>query len=370
MAGKLKRRLFEVMEKGLGDDTDLPSRTFEIGIMTLISLNVVAVVLETVDGIGGPYKAWFDGFEVFSVAVFTAEYMARLWSCTSVHRYRRPLLGRLRFAVTPMALIDLAAILPFYLPMMMGLDLRFLRAFRLLRVFKLARYAQPLRTLGGAIRAKKKELWVAVSVVFVLLVTASSMMYFAEREAQPEAFSSIPAAMWWGVVTLTTVGYGDVYPVTLAGKCIGALFSLLGIATFALPAGIIAGGFTEELHRRAAGERDAADRRAAARASGHEPRETARGYRPEPIDASEVELPSELSELTERLAEHVHDLWAVQRLEEGWEYGPQRSEIARTHPCLVPYEDLPDSEKDYDRGTAVGTLEAIYALGYSIQKAE
>ncbi|MFO7957181.1 MAG: RyR domain-containing protein, partial [Candidatus Brocadiia bacterium] len=240
----------------------------------------------------------------------------------------------------------------------------------LLRVFKLARYAQPLRTLGGAIRAKKKELWVAVSVVFVLLVIASSMMYFAERDAQPEAFSSIPAAMWWGVVTLTTVGYGDVYPVTLVGKCIGALISLLGIATFALPAGIIAGGFTEELHRRAAGERDAADRRAAARTSGREPRETANGYRPEPIDTSDVELPAELSDLTERLAEHVHDLWAVQRLEEGWEYGPQRSEIARTHPCLVPYQDLPDSEKDYDRDTAVGTLEAIYALGYSIQKAE
>jgi voltage-gated potassium channel len=369
MIPEVRRRVFETMEKGLGEDTDLPSRTFEIGIMTLIALNVVAVVLETVDAVGVPYRAWFYGFEVFSVAVFTLEYVLRLWSCTSVHRYRHAVLGRLRFAVTPMAIVDLAAILPFYIPALVGLDLRFLRAFRLLRVFKLARYSQSLRTLGAAVRAKKEQLGVALFVVFILLVVSASAMYCVEHEAQPEAFSSIPAAMWWAVATLTTVGYGDLYPVTVAGRCIGAVIALLGIATFALPAGIIAGGFTEELHRRAAGEREAAARGAVAASAGRRGRQTARGYRPEPIDTSNVELAPELSELADLLARNVHDIWAVQRLREGWEYGPQRSEIARTHPCLVPYEELPEGEKEYDLATVAGTLKAIHKLGYRVEKA-
>ncbi|MCZ7662877.1 MAG: potassium channel family protein [Thermoleophilia bacterium] len=144
------------------------------------------------------------------------------------------------------------AIFPFYVGVG-RLDLRFLRAlrlFRLLRVLKLARYSESLALLGRVFRAKKEELVVTLCAVLFLLFLASSFIYYVEHEAQPEAFSSIPAAMWWGVATLTTVGYGDVYPVTVAGKVLGAIVAMLGIGLFALPAGILASGFADEMRRK------------------------------------------------------------------------------------------------------------------------
>jgi voltage-gated potassium channel len=150
-----------------------------------------------------------------------------------------------------MALVDLASILPSLLPGGV-LDLRFVRAVRLLRLsrsMKIARYSQSMQTLGRVLRAKRHELAVTAFAGAILLISAASGMYFVEHEAQPNAFSSIPAALWWGVVTLTTVGYGDVYPVTLLGRCLASVIAILGIGLFALPAGILAGGFAEELHR-------------------------------------------------------------------------------------------------------------------------
>ena len=150
-------------------------------------------------------------------------------------------------------IFDLIAILPFYLPMIMLIDLRFvrvLRLFRLLRVFKLGRYSESLRTLANVLKRKKEELFITIFVVMILLIIASSLMYFIENEAQPEIFSSIPSAMWWGVATLTTVGYGDAYPVTPVGKLLGAVIALLGIGMFALPTGILGSGFVEEMQRK------------------------------------------------------------------------------------------------------------------------
>jgi len=192
---------------------------------------------------------------VFSIAIFTIEYLLRLWTCTINNRFRDPLMGRIRFALTPLALVDLMAILPFYLPMLIPFDLRFIRAvrlFRLFRLFKIGRYSRSLRTIGNVLKSKKEDLFITVFTVFILLVVASSLMYFVENEAQPEAFSSIPTAMWWGVITLTTVGYGDIYPVTMAGKILGSIISILGIGIFALPTGILASGFAEEIQKRRA----------------------------------------------------------------------------------------------------------------------
>ena len=152
-----------------------------------------------------------------------------------------------------MALVDLFAVLPFYLPMIFPFDLRFIRAFRLFRLFrlfKLARYSVAFKTLGRVIKLKKEELNIAVFIIFLLLIVSSSLMYFVEHNVQPNTFQSIPHALWWGVSTLTTVGYGDIYPITPIGKFLGAIIALLGIGIFALPAGIFASGFAEELAKR------------------------------------------------------------------------------------------------------------------------
>lgn len=251
MTQKAKNRIFEILE--VASAGDLPSRMFDVFIMSLISLNVIAVILESVKNLSSQYMLFFRMFEIFSIAIFTIEYFLRLWTCTIDRRFNHPAIGRLRFAVTPLAIVDLMAILPFYLPMIIPLDLRFVRAvrlFRLFRLFKMGRYSESLKTLGNVLKAKKEELLIAVFVVLILLVIASSLMYFVENEVQQQAFSSIPAAMWWGVATLTTVGYGDVYPVTPAGKLLGAIIAILGIGMFALPTGILASGFVEEIQKR------------------------------------------------------------------------------------------------------------------------
>jgi len=243
----LQRRVHEILE--VAAKGDRVSRAFDIFIVSLIALNIIALVLETVDSIYRQCPVLFDVFEVVSVVIFSVEYVFRVWSCTCDSRYSSPVTGRLRFAVTPLAMIDLLAVLPFYLPFL-GLDLRFFRAvrlFRLFRIAKLGRYSRAVRTLGRVVVAKKEELAVTLFVLFLLLLMASCLLYFVERDAQPEAFSSIPAAMWWAVATLTTVGYGDVCPVTVAGKIIAAIVAILGIGMFALPTGILGAGFVEEM---------------------------------------------------------------------------------------------------------------------------
>lgn len=251
MSKKTKSRIFEILE--VAPAGDIPSRVFDVFIMTLISLNVIAVILETVKGLSSRYTLFFRTFEVFSISVFTIEYLLRLWTCTADNRLKRPVKGRIRFAMRPLALVDLMAILPFYIPMVIPLDLRFIRAvrlFRLFRLFKMGRYSESLKTFGNVLKEKKEELLITLFVVSILLVIASSLMYFVENQAQPEVFSSIPAAMWWGVATLTTVGYGDVFPITPVGKLLGAIIAIIGIGMFALPAGILGSGFVEEMQKR------------------------------------------------------------------------------------------------------------------------
>ena len=250
MIQRLKYQIFEILN--IESPDKLPTRIFDISIITLIFLNVIAVILETVESLSSQHKLFFWAFEVFSVTVFTIEYLLRLWTCTNDNRFKSPIKGRIRFALTPLALVDLMAIFPFYLPMIIPLDLRFIRAlrlFRLFRLFKMGRYSKSLRTLGTVFKEKKEELLITIFASLILLVIVSSLMYFVENKAQPKAFSSIPAAMWWGVSTLTTVGYGDVYPITPIGKFLGAITAILGIGMFAIPAGILASGIAEEIHR-------------------------------------------------------------------------------------------------------------------------
>ena len=219
-------------------------------IMSLILLNVLSVTIETVDSIYASYSTYFFVFEAISVAIFTIEYLGRVWSAVEAGEpYDRPFVGLLRFASRPLLVLDLLAILPFYIIVFGGVaDLRFLRALRLirfLRLFRLVRYSESMQAFAQVFYLKRGQLVVAMTGNLILLVVASSLMYFAEHAAQPEAFPSIPGTMWWGVVTLTTVGYGDVTPITPGGQLIGSAVAILGIGLFALPASIMASGFIE-----------------------------------------------------------------------------------------------------------------------------
>ena len=218
-------------------------------IIGLIAVNVGAVIVGTVDTIATRFTTPLRLLEWFSVITFTVEYLARVWSAVEADQYEQPVLGRLRFATRPMVLVDLFAILPFYLFLFgPAVDLRFLRIlrlFRLLRLIKFARYSESLREFRTVLRDKKPDLVITTFANLLLLALVSSIMYHAERVAQPDVFSSIPKTMWWGVTTLTTVGYGDVVPVTPFGRALAALAAIIGIGLFALPASILASGFIE-----------------------------------------------------------------------------------------------------------------------------
>lgn len=246
----LKKRIYNIL---LTEEIDDPlERSINAFLICVILLSIVSVILETEQSLSTQFSTYFYGFEVFTVAIFTIEYILRLWVCTMDPRYKHPILGRMRYALTPIVIIDLISVVPFYIPSS-GLDLRFVRAIRLFRLFrllKLGRYSASLRTLGRVLKAKKEELLITLFAGLIVLIIASSIMYYVERETQPEAFSSIPNSMWWGVATLTTIGYGDIYPKTALGKLLGSFIALLGIGLFALPAGIIASGFSSELQNK------------------------------------------------------------------------------------------------------------------------
>ena len=224
----MRGKLYSLLEGPANTTVQL---TVHLGIQVLIVLNVAAVVLGTVEPMGSRYATQLEWFELVSVGIFSVEYVARLASCTVDRRYQGPLLGRLRFGGTPLAIVDLLAILPAYLPLL-GIDLRAVRAVRLLRVFrilKLGRYSTAVQSLGRALADRRAELAIVSFALLIILILASSVLYYAENAAQPEGFSSIPAAAWWGVTTLTTVGYGDLAPVTPLGKLAASVVAVLEI---------------------------------------------------------------------------------------------------------------------------------------------
>lgn len=249
-ASSLKAKVYSIIEE-VGDKD---SRFFELFILALIFLNIVALCLETVKSIEAQYRFWFSAFDLFSIGVFSIEYILRIWSCTIHEGYRHPVWGRLKYAFTTLALVDLIAILPFYLPLLLPfiglekvIDLRSLRSIRLFRVFKLFRYSKTLALFQRVMWDKRQELSVTLFFLVFLLLFASSRMFYAEHQAQPENFSSIPASMWWAIATLTTVGYGDVYPVTTIGRFFASIIAVLGIGLFALPTSILGAAFVEEV---------------------------------------------------------------------------------------------------------------------------
>lgn len=224
---------------------------FEFILVTIIVLNIVAIILASVEEEFNHYQQLFHYFEIFSVIFFTVEYVARMYAIVENPAYSDPVRGRLRYARRPMAIVDLLAFLPFYLTFL-PIDLRFLRIFRLMalfRMFKIARYMQALDIFKRVIYERREQLFLSFIFILFILVIISFFMFYAEHEAQPEKFGSIPKTMWWGVATLTTVGYGDSVPITTWGKVMGGLFAIAGVGFLALPAGILSSGFYELLHK-------------------------------------------------------------------------------------------------------------------------
>jgi len=243
-----KKRIWEILEKA--NKGDKQSKFFDIFISILILTNIIAIILESVPELS-IYKKFFNLFEVFSIIIFTIEYLLRFYSCSTIRKYKG-IKGRVKYIFSFMAIIDLFAILPFYLPMFFSVDLRILRifrTFRIFRLFKLGRYSKAINAFLTVFKTKKQDLAISLIISLFLLLIASTLMYSIENKVQPDSFKSIPHTMWWGVATLTTVGYGDIYPITPAGKLLASIMAILGIGLFALPAGIVASGY-QEVHEK------------------------------------------------------------------------------------------------------------------------
>lgn len=247
----LKKRLYHLVEKGeYGSKINL---WFDYSIMTLIVVNVIAIVFETVPSIYIPNKPLFKAFEVFSVIVFSIEYLIRIYVSDLTHPSNSKIKSALKFIFSGYGLIDLLAIMPFYLPFVVKIDLRFiriLRVMRFLRLLKLNRYNSSLNLIWDVFREKKTDLTITFFLTFLILLIASFLMYYAEGDVQPDKFSNVFACFWWAIATLTTVGYGDVYPITVLGKIISGFIAILGIGLVALPTGLVSAGFLEKINKK------------------------------------------------------------------------------------------------------------------------
>lgn len=247
----MRRRIANALDTSLGSKAGLSWVNWLIVVM--IASSTLVVILETEVTIFEPNKEIFFVIEVFFLIFFSIEYALRIWVSVENRKFK----SRISYILRPVSLIDLFVILTiaFTLIGIEGALLRLIRLFRLMRVMKLARYSSALLNIGNAISARRFELIVSLSVAFVLLLISAAALYLLEGEIQPEAFGSIPRAMWWAMATLTTVGYGDVVPVTLGGRFFAMLTAVTGVGLIAMPAGILASAFSEAIQQRNADKR-------------------------------------------------------------------------------------------------------------------
>jgi voltage-gated potassium channel len=254
-----RRRLGRLFDDEL--PPTLAARIFQGALAMLILVNVAGVILESVESFDQRFGAELWWIEQIATAFFAVEYVLRAWACVEFQeqRYRHPLWGRLRYLRSFFALIDLIAVLPAILGMLGAGDLRTLRLLRLLRMLKLTRHATIFNLLWAVFREEARSIGAVLFILMLTLTISASLMYMIEGEAQPDGFSSIPAAMWWAVETLTTVGYGDLVPVTVFGKIMGGLVSIVGVAALALFTSLITVSFLDQLRLRRAALRQAVE---------------------------------------------------------------------------------------------------------------
>jgi voltage-gated potassium channel len=248
LQSNLRRRCYEILEGG----ADRASRTLEGAIVVLILTNILVVVIETVPAVEMRYRRLFDVVELVSLAIFSLEYAARIWCAPEHAPYREltPWRARRAFITSPPGIIDLLAIVPFWFAFAVPDTLRVVLVFRIVRFFKLARYSPGMRSLLDALYAERRALYACLVIFTGATLLSAALMHLAESDVQPDKLGTLPDAIWWAVVTLGTIGYGDVVPVTAAGKMIAGVTILTAVAMIALPVGIIATAFSEEIHRR------------------------------------------------------------------------------------------------------------------------
>lgn len=246
---QLKRRLHRYLE--ITDPSDTRIKVFNGALFALICLNAFAVIVESLNPTDKFTQQLLADFEYFSMLAFSFEYIARVWTCTINPRLSHPLYGRIKYIFRPLSIADFLAVLPFWLAMA-GIDLRFLRVTRFFRFLKFARftkYSRALKLITNAVLLRKEELLVSLFLMLVMLILTSTLMFYAEADAQPDVFTSIPSTLWWGVVTFTTIGYGDVFPITTAGKIMGSIFGIVGISLFALPTAILTASLLDQMQK-------------------------------------------------------------------------------------------------------------------------
>ncbi|MCR5062148.1 MAG: ion transporter [Treponema sp.] len=247
MKNKIKQRVFEIIQDAKPGDK--LSRIFDITLISLIIVNVCLVIADTF-ALPEKVSSVFYYVETFSVIIFTIEYILRVWTADLLFPKNKYPVAILKYIFSFLAIIDFLAIIPFYLPFIIPIDLRvlrMLRIIRLFRIFKINRYTDALSNIFKVFKEKKHELLSSIFVVLLLMIVAAVLMFNIENAAQPEVFKNAFDALWWALATLTTVGYGDIYPVTPLGKLLSAVIALLGIGLVAVPTGIISAGFVEEI---------------------------------------------------------------------------------------------------------------------------
>ena len=250
MLNRWRRTVYTVIEAG---GSGRAARIFDDIMVVLIVLNVIAVILESVPSIEAPFSRAFQIFDLVSVSIFAIEYAARIWASIEIPavRQRGAFRGRLMFAGRPAQIIDFLAFAPAFLSFFFpAIDLRFIRVFRLLRFLKLARYSPAMVTLSRALYEERRALTGALILMLGTAVFSGTVMHAIEGPVQPDKFGTIPDAMWWALATLTTIGYGDAVPITPVGKMFGGIVMICGLGLFALPIGIVATAFVNEIHRR------------------------------------------------------------------------------------------------------------------------
>ena len=246
--GEARRNLYRQLEpsarpKGLS--------RLNLALIGLILISVVTAIVETEPAVSGGRELMFDNFELAIGITFLVEYVARLWVAVENPKFAKSRFPRLRYALTPIAIIDLLAVLPTLFAFGGGssLLLRFFRVLRMLRLAKLGRSSQAWEHIKNAAYEKRYEFGLILALLVITVLVSGSLMYWAEADAQPDKFGSIPRALWWAIVTLTTVGYGDVFPVTALGRVLAAILAVMGVCLIALPTGLFAASFTEAMDR-------------------------------------------------------------------------------------------------------------------------
>ena len=248
MYQRIRKRVFQVIQPATAEG-ETASRIFDLLITTLVFVSILSIFVMTFD-LSEETNRVLNWIERISVIIFSVEYLLRIWTADLLYPDSSPWRARLRYIVSGMAIIDLVSILPFYLPMLLPVNLigiRAIRLVRLLRIFKLNRYSEALTSIVEVLHRKYREMLVSIFFVFMLLVVASLLIYYAEHDAQPDKFTNAFSGLWWAVATLTTVGYGDIYPVTTLGRILGAVIALTGIGMVAVPTSILSAGFVEQL---------------------------------------------------------------------------------------------------------------------------